>query len=147
MNKRTFPRSIYGGCLIFILLLTLENSCSPPKTHGERLYEAACMNCHGENGEGLKKLIPPLAGADFLKEYPKAVPCIIRNGMKGPVLVNETLYAHPMPGNDNLSVVEIYNIMQYINNAWGNEFPTPSLKEVDEQLDDCRVLQPWSLDQ
>lgn len=134
--------STHSLCITSLLLLA--TACDTPKTQGERLYEAACMNCHGTNGKGLKQLIPPLAGADFLYKQTEALPCIIQNGMKGPVLVNDTRYEHPMPGNEKLSVVEIYNIIHYINNAWGNDAPVPTVKTIDEQLENCRLQQPWS---
>ena len=36
-------------------------------SNGKDIYKARCQNCHGENGEGLGQLAPPLTDSVFLK--------------------------------------------------------------------------------
>ncbi|ARS38085.1 c-type cytochrome [Pontibacter actiniarum] len=122
--------------LASLLLIGLTAGCQR-ESESESLYQANCMSCHGVNGEGLKRLVPPLAGSDFIQEYPDKLACIIRHGLEGKVVVNGVMYHHPMPGNKKLSEVDIANIINYINKSWykGKSFVTP--KEVERQLQAC----------
>ncbi len=104
---------------------------------GERLYTLHCANCHMEQGQGLAKLIPPLANADYLITYREQIPCIIRNGMQGEIVVNGTTYNHPMPGNDILTETEIYHIIDYINHSWENDIEEIPGDSIDDYLKKC----------
>lgn len=99
---------------------------------GENLYLQHCANCHMEDGAGLRRLIPPLAGADYLEKYPGRVVRGIHYGMEGPMVVNGVTYNQPMPGNEALSEFQIVNIVNYINQAWGNDFGTVTVAETRE---------------
>jgi len=101
---------------------------------GHALYDQHCANCHMEEGEGLRSLIPPLAGADYLAENPKAVVRGIRYGMAGPLQVNGVTYSEAMPGNEELSEFQIVNIVNYINQAWGNDYGRITVAETREWL-------------
>ena len=103
---------------------------------GKNLYTEHCNNCHLEQGQGLRQLIPPLAGADYLAERPADVVRGIRYGMNGPMVVNGLTYNYPMPGNIELSEFQIVNIMNYINTAWGNDLPLVTVAEVRQWLDE-----------
>jgi mono/diheme cytochrome c family protein len=104
---------------------------------GQRLYTTHCSNCHQQNGEGLGKLFPPLAQADYLLENPEKVICGIKNGIIGEVVVNGTSYNQPMPANTQLTDLEIAQIMTYIGNSWGNEMGLFRTAEVRKALDGC----------
>ncbi|OAV44987.1 hypothetical protein A3850_010995 [Lewinella sp. 4G2] len=75
-----------------------------------------------EDGAGLRQLIPPLAGSDYLRDNPAAVVHGIVHGMQGPLVVNDITYNQPMPGNKELTEFQIVNIVNYINQAWGNDY-------------------------
>ena len=92
-----------------------------------------------EDGTGLKNLIPPLKGADFVKADPLRIACIVRKGMEGPVTVNGITYNQPMPGlrEDKISAFEITNIINYINQAWGNDYGYVGYEEVKRKLEEC----------
>jgi hypothetical protein len=87
-----------------------------------------------EDGTGLGWLIPPLANADYLQTHVTNVPCIIRYGSKGGMTVNDITYKELMPSFRNLNEVELSNLINYINNAWGNNNPETSPSEVAEWL-------------
>lgn len=90
-----------------------------------------------EDGAGLKMLIPPLAKADYLKENQASLPCLIKNGIKGPIIVNGKEYSTEMAGIPSLNDIQINNIINYINNAWGNDFGDSNVKIVKEALEQC----------
>lgn len=118
-----------------IALLSCE---SKPFRQGEILYLNFCANCHIEDGSGLAGNIPPLAGADFVAQNQEQLACIIRYGMEGSVVVNGITYQNPMAGIPQLSEFEIANIINYINQAWGNDFGYLPLKTIRESLEECR---------
>ncbi len=134
INKKVFallPLFIFG--LIFLLnILTNRNEAK-----GALLYRNNCANCHMDQGEGLRGLIPPLAKADYLQKYQGDLACIIRYGMKGEIVVNGQSYNQAMPGNAELSDIEITNLINYINRQWGNEIPERSVQQVRKDLAAC----------
>lgn len=91
-----------------------------------------------EGGEGLRGVIPPIAGADYIKNNPVGIACIIRKGMEGEVLVNDTTYNQPMAAIPQLNDVEITNIINYICQAWGNDYGSVKLEEVKQALTLCQ---------
>ncbi len=81
--------------------------------------------------------MPPLNRADYLVNNQDKLPCIIKYGMDGKIVVNDTVYNRHMPGNEELTEFEIANIINYINHAWDNELPFRSPKWVNNQLANC----------
>tara|TARA_Y100000588_G_C14228344_1_gene914137 strand:- start:1460 stop:1897 length:438 start_codon:yes stop_codon:yes gene_type:complete len=103
-------------------------------TNGKRLYTQYCNNCHMDNGEGLGRLIPPLAKSDYLMEDLGRAAKIMKYGQKGPIAVNGTEYNQPMPANPQLTPLEILQILAYVSNTWGNEADIMTLPEVQDAL-------------
>ncbi|MBL7802984.1 MAG: cytochrome c [Saprospiraceae bacterium] len=114
-------------------------SCNKnPWRDGEWLYGKQCASCHGPEGKGLGALIPPLAGSDYLGAQRDILPCIVRYGLKDTITVNGKNYTEPMAGLPQLTDIEITNILNYVNNAWGNQNGVYQLGEVRQLLEKCR---------
>lgn len=109
-----------------------------PNRQGEILYDRHCSTCHGNNGEGLRALYPPLANVDYLEKHRAELSCIIKNGMSGPIEVNGKPFDMAMPGLPQLNAVEIHNIVNFICNSWGNDLGYFTPKEVDSHLSKCQ---------
>lgn len=92
-----------------------------------------------EDGSGLKGLIPPLAKADFLKDNQAQISCIIKNGIKGAITVNGRVYDTEMAGIQSLNEVQINNVINYINHAWGNDFGDSNVADVTARLEECKM--------
>ena len=123
---------------IFLSLALLLYACQQnPWRDGEWLYQKNCASCHGETGQGLGELIPPLAGADFLEKNRDRLPCIVRNGLQDTIVVNGKTFAQPMAGVPHLSDIEITNLLNYVNHAWGNDYGVYKLEEVRGLLEKC----------
>lgn len=105
---------------------------------GERLYKVHCANCHMDDGIGLSALIPPLAGSDYLIKHREQLPCILRYGLSDTIFVNGKMYAEKMPGVSALSDIHIANLLNFINNSWGNRNGVYRLEEVRAALEKCR---------
>ncbi|MFQ5447763.1 MAG: c-type cytochrome [Saprospiraceae bacterium] len=127
--------SVWAVGLVLSLLLSACDS--NPYNQGEYLYLYHCANCHMDDGTGLETLIPPLANSDFVREHPEKLPCIIRNGIKGHLVVNEKVFNTQMEGIPALTEFEITNILNYINKAWGNDYEVIKHLDVREALKKC----------
>ncbi len=129
----------YGILVLFSLPLTIATqSCDDnPYKHGAIMYSNFCASCHMEDGTGLGAEIPPLAQADYLKNNPDKIVCIIRNGLNEEIVVNGKTYKQPMEGNRKLSDAEITNIINYINTSWGNDLPLITIATVRKQMEAC----------
>ncbi len=103
---------------------------------GRALYKKHCIGCHLNDGNGMAQLIPPLAGADYLKNE-AAVICVIRYGQQGPVTVNNIEYNGNMPANPRLRPLEIAEIATYILNTWGNKGSFVTVQVAEKALEAC----------
>lgn len=106
--------------------------------NGQKLYMTNCQNCHGAKGEGLGKLYPPLTDANFFKENRAQLTCIIRNGMQGEITVNGQTFNEKMPGNPQLSELDIAYILTYITTNFAKSDTIYSHKEVQKALKNCK---------
>lgn len=128
--------------LIFLsfALLLFTVSCEEKERfpQGKILFENFCANCHMEDGTGLEGVIPTLVNADYVRDNQLLLPCAIRYGMEGEIVVNGRTYNAEMPGSPKLHEFEITNIINYINTSWGNDIPLIKHEKVREQLEACR---------
>lgn len=126
---------------LLAVLLVLPGCFSNNRHQGERLYADNCAGCHGDQGQGLGQLIPPLAKSDYLPAHRLELACLIRHGHSGPMVVNGVSYNQIMPptrDNDKtLSPARMTNLLNYIENHWGNSAPPRTIQEVERQLAAC----------
>jgi mono/diheme cytochrome c family protein len=134
--------------LIFLLVLPLffQTACQSQEelkqekyfVEGYQLYTEHCANCHQTDGKGLEALYPPINGSDYLKNKEKII-CLIRYGQSDTILVNGRKFNRPMPGNPQLTDIDVAEITTYIYNKWGDETVITDVKETSKILDSCRV--------
>ncbi|GAB3529778.1 hypothetical protein GCM10027443_09580 [Pontibacter brevis] len=133
MRKTRWVAVVTGA----LALTTLTQCFTNKQNEGQRLYEANCQSCHMEDGSGLRNLIPPIAGADYLQEHREELPCLIRHGIEGPMVVNGEEYNRPMPGIETMRTDKITNLLNYIQTNFGNNNERYTLQEVDTLLESC----------
>ncbi len=117
-----------------ILFIACKNNTY---NQGKRLYLAQCANCHMEDGTGLAKLIPPLVNSDYLRLNQDLIPCILRKGQSEEIIVNGVVYDQEMPGW-KYSEIQINNMINYINSAWGNGISPVTISQTIKRLEDCK---------
>ena len=94
---------------------------------GESVYNNMCISCHLPDGKGVPKAFPPLADSDYLRENQTESIKAVKFGMSGEIVVNGITYNSAMAPL-GLSDKEVADVMNYINNSWGNRinnFITP----------------------
>lgn len=99
---------------------------------GQLIYEDMCITCHLADGKGVHKVFPPLADSDYLRKNQNESIKGVKKGMSGKITVNGETYNNVMTPL-GLSNEEVADVLNYINNSWGNNiknFVTP--KKVSE---------------
>jgi mono/diheme cytochrome c family protein len=86
---------------------------------GKTIYTENCITCHMGKGEGIPQTFPPLAKADYLMKTPEKAIHAIKFGLSVKIKVNGLEYDNAMP-NPGLDNDEIADVMNYIQNSWGN---------------------------
>jgi len=121
-----------------ILGLCLASSCDyKPRNQGKSLYAKHCSGCHMNDGEGLGELFPPTANSSYINEKPQALACIIKYGLEGSITVNGTSFNEAMPGNTQLSDVEINNLVHYILEVQNKTKNPYTISDIRAQLSSC----------
>ncbi|GHB42889.1 c-type cytochrome [Mongoliitalea lutea] len=103
---------------------------------GKTIYENLCANCHGSDGMGLGRLIPPINGADYFKEDIGRTVRIIKNGQEGSIIVNGIEYNGVMPANSKLTTIEISKLTTYLYNIWGESRGIISSSDIEKYLNE-----------
>lgn len=127
-----------------IVCLLLFFSCSPQDkkfrqyyTQGQMLYEKHCSNCHQQDGQGLRRLYPPLAKSDFLKNNFNPFICTMKYGTSGSIVVNGVEFNKLMPGVPSLTELELAELATYITNSWGEQGGIVTIEQVSQALSGC----------
>lgn len=131
--------------IFFVLLCTVIYSCQSAQeieyakymSNGKDIYVARCQNCHGEKGEGLGELAPPLTDTTFLKTNKSNLACIIKNGSNTEMIINGKKYDGKMPGL-NLAAIDIAQVTVYITNSFGNKQGMYTYEQVSKDLSLCK---------
>ncbi|MGI9240645.1 MAG: DUF7133 domain-containing protein [Verrucomicrobiales bacterium] len=127
--------------------LNLSRADAVRHAAGKELYRQFCFACHGENGEGLKPLAPPLIDSEWVSGPPMRLAAIVLNGVEGPITVDGVQYDAPeiqplMPGlkdNPDYEDEQLAAILTYIRNAFGNRasaIPASTIKKARKRFAD-----------
>ena len=87
---------------------------------GKEVYTDFCITCHKVSGEGTSKIFPPVAKSDYLKNFQTESIKGVKYGQQGKIKVNGIEYNATMP-DSGLTDEEVADVMNYINNSWGNK--------------------------
>ncbi len=99
---------------------------------GKEVYNAQCITCHMEKGEGIEGVFPPLAKSDYLMADKNRSIRQILEGASGEMTVNGKTYNGEMPAID-LTDEQVSDVLNYVRNSWGNKGPAVTPSEVKGQ--------------
>ncbi len=116
--------------LVTALMMGILSSCNshterPPEPQkviksGQQLYVEFCAECHQTNGMGWSDLYPRLAGNPIVTLHDPE-----------PIIDTVTYGQGSMMGfHDKLTSEKIAAILSYIRNAWGNQAPAVSFRQI-----------------
>ncbi|MFT4546118.1 MAG: glucose/arabinose dehydrogenase/mono/diheme cytochrome c family protein [Verrucomicrobiales bacterium] len=105
---------------------------------GKTLYAQFCFACHGERGEGVTPLAPPIAESEWVTGSPLRLAAIVLNGVEGPITIGGKVYDAPeiqplMPGlkdNPEYDDEKLAAILTYIRNDFGNRAPAVTASTI-----------------
>jgi len=111
------------------------NSLRKKYPRGVSLFRRTCQPCHGEDGNGIKSLAPPLNNSEWVTGDKERLIAIVLYGLSGPVKVDGKVYADlgEMPGignNEDLVDEDISQLLSFIRNYWTNTASEISREEV-----------------
>lgn len=81
---------------------------------GEIIYKSDCVVCHQADGKGIQGAFPGLIGKQAQLKT-------VVNGREGTIM---KAFKHELTDN------EIVDVVNYINHAWGNNFPLITIDSV-----------------
>ena len=122
--------TLYLSCTITLFSFYQTDSLKESVERGKSVYEANCLSCHMEEGQGLEGAFPPLANTGRLSDKGRLVK-IVFNGLSGPITVNGKDYDLEMNPMD-LTEKEVSDVLNYIRNSWGNKNPEIKVSEVNQ---------------
>ncbi len=122
--------SLKSLALCFLAAAAVAAPDAASLERGKAVYSRTCIACHQPTGMGLPPVFPPLAGSEWVSKDASIAVRNIVNGMQGPVAVKGVTYNSMMPPVAGLSDKDIADVVNYVNNSWGNNGPTVTEAEV-----------------
>lgn len=88
---------------------------------GAKVYQRHCADCHGERGEGVAGIYPPLDGNSSVTEPTgiNAIRMVLLGGFTPVTQANQRPYSMP-PFAQQLTDSEVAEVVTYIRRSWGN---------------------------
>jgi len=122
--------SLQSLSLVFFAAAAVAAPDAESVKRGQAVYSRTCIACHQPTGMGLPPVFPPLAGSEWVSKDASIAVRNIINGMQGPVTVKGMTYNSMMPPVAGLSDKDIADVVNYVNNSWGNAGPNVTEAEV-----------------
>lgn len=132
-NMKLFVSIVFIGVLSIIAYNSISASAGIDTNKADALYKKHCAKCHRNNGEGIKKVYPPIKNADYIKNSNTEE--LLRGmlfGRSGKVTVNGVTYNGVMTTeiDGNLKDEDIALILSYIYQNFNSMGKTVSADEV-----------------
>ncbi len=125
-------------CIIYSCQSAEEIEEAKYMSNGKDLYKIYCQNCHGETGEGLGELAPPLTDTVFLKKNKSQLACFIKNGSNKQMMINGKVYEGKMPSFEKLADIDVAQLVVYVTNSFGNHQGMYKYQKVAGDLRECK---------
>ena len=128
-----FAAAVLGGLVVALAFPTPSSSPAfAAAADGAGVFASNCASCHGDKGQGVPNLAPPLAKNSYVTGNPKGLIHTVLAGMNGPINVNGKPWgsgAMP-PWKGSLTNAQIAAVVTYIRGSWGNKASAVTEKQV-----------------
>ena len=100
---------------------------------GAKIYKDLCASCHQEDGRGVPRIYPPLAGnkSITIRNPVNAIRIVLNGGFPPSTEGNPRPYGMP-PFYQDLSDEQVAAVVTYIRRSWGNSAPATWPPEVNQ---------------
>lgn len=115
--------------LFTLLALAPSLLWSQAQPAGADLYRQYCAACHGQEGRGIAKVFPPLAGSDFIQNQRSKALRAPLEGLRGDLTVNGEKYNGWMPPV-TLTDGQVADVFNYVFSQWGNRYQPTTATEI-----------------
>lgn len=131
----------FFGCVFIFQACQSEQDLNYARyyTSGQQVYQQHCKNCHGDDGQGLVKLYPPLTDTTYLKNNRNKLVCFIKYGMNDTITINGVEFSEKMPAESHLANIDIAAVVTYITNSFGNKQGIYDVKDAEADLKACDI--------
>ena len=120
---------LISSTVLVIAVFTLSfNQSTSSVQNGKQVYEANCISCHQEQGEGIAGAFPALSKTGNLADKNRLVKIILQ-GMRGPITAKGVKYDGEM-ASISLTDKETADVINYIRNSWGNKAAMITVADV-----------------
>jgi len=99
---------------------------------GKIVYTNVCLPCHMADGGGVQNMNPPLANTTYVLGNKAALIKIVLHGFKEDVEINGSTYSNIMSAHDDLSNLQIADVLTYVRHSFGNKASAVKTAEVSQ---------------
>ena len=111
---------------------------------GYGIYKGLCANCHGDVGQGLKDIAPPLANSPRAMSKNQQIPInILLHGLEGPVGEKDYGVMISMKNNDDVWISDVLNYVRMDFGGITNRVSQSTVKKIREKFKDRD--QSWTI--
>ncbi|MBB6246079.1 mono/diheme cytochrome c family protein [Rhodanobacter sp. A1T4] len=98
---------------------------------GEKIYAQQCASCHGQDGNGVDGIYPPLNGNVSVTEPVgmNATRVVLLGGFSPGTVANPRAYSMP-PFAQQLSDADVAAVVSYVRQAWSNHAPVVQERDI-----------------
>lgn len=133
------------------LMKSLQSKLKPAALtsmlRGFDLFQVHCGICHGQNGEGITGLAPPLVGSEWVNGDEDRLIRIVLDGLKGPIVINNKTFgseATLMPGHRHQTILtnqKLADILSFIRGVFGSSDAPVSRQKVNKVREETKDRQ------
>lgn len=135
MNKNTLLRLLpfmFLGAIVLVFFYNIYEN-GRIKHPGQAVFQSQCASCHGDDGEGIKALVPPLDDRDFALRHFDSIPCWLKKGLNHPITIHGKVYDQPMYPMA-LDEIQTANVLNYLDREFF---------KLDKEVNSAWVKEKW----
>lgn len=122
------------ACL-FILLFGLISAQVKPglkaaRERGKKVYDANCLTCHMEDGNGVPRMNPPLTKSKRINGDKRKLITVVLKGLDANTEIDGEYYTNVMAPHDFLNDQQIADVLTFIRTSFGNKASMVTVREV-----------------
>ncbi|MFC4230512.1 c-type cytochrome [Parasediminibacterium paludis] len=136
--KKVLLLSFFSVTVLFCVVAQVKkpqpkvvvNNAATSIERGKVVYQKECLSCHQADGGGVPHLNPPLYESTDVVGDKKKIISIVLRGMTDRVPIDGEYYSNNMAPHQELSNLQIADVLTFIRASWGNKASAVTPAEV-----------------